>query len=127
MATPNIQLSAAADTRSPLQKIFSSTNLVLFMVCLMYGLTYIDRINVNTAGPSISHDLHLSTVQLGWVFSAFGWAYLALQVWGGWLSDKFGAPHAHRLRNHLGRFHHVDWPGWQFHGIDRVPRDSWLG
>ncbi len=21
------------------------------MVCLMYGLTYIDRINVNTAGP----------------------------------------------------------------------------
>ncbi len=25
------------------------------------------------------------------MFSAFGWAYLALQVWGGWLSDKFGA------------------------------------
>jgi len=91
MATPNSTLSAVADTRSPLQKIFSSTNLVLFMVCLMYGLTYIDRINVNTAGPSIQHDLHLSTTQLGWVFSAFGWAYLALQVWGGWLSDKFGA------------------------------------
>ena len=61
------------------------------MVCLMYGLTYIDRINVNTAGPSLQRDLHLSTVQLGWVFSAFGWAYLALQVWGGWLSDRFGA------------------------------------
>ena len=91
MATPNTKLSAAADARSPLQKIFSSTNLVLFMVCLMYGLTYIDRINVNTAGPSIQQDLHLSTIQLGWVFSAFGWAYLALQVWGGWLSDKFGA------------------------------------
>jgi MFS family permease len=91
MATPNTRLSAVADTRSPLQKIFSSTNLVLFMVCLMYGLTYIDRINVNTAGPSIQRDLHLSTIQLGWVFSAFGWAYLALQVWGGWLSDKFGA------------------------------------
>jgi sugar phosphate permease len=45
---------------------------VLFMVCQMYGLTYIDRINVNTAGPSFAHDLHLSTVQLGWVFSAFG-------------------------------------------------------
>jgi MFS family permease len=46
---------------------------------------------VNTAGPSIQRDLHLSTVQLGWVFSAFGWAYLVLQVWGGWLSDRFGA------------------------------------
>jgi MFS family permease len=91
MATPDIKLSIATDARSPVQKIFSSTNLVLFMVCLMYGLTYIDRINVNTAGPSIQKDLHLSTTQLGWVFSAFGWAYLALQVWGGWLSDKFGA------------------------------------
>ena len=91
MATPNTKVATVADARSPLQKIFSSTNLVLFMVCLMYGLTYIDRINVNTAGPSIQRDLHLSTVQLGWVFSAFGWAYLALQVWGGWLSDKFGA------------------------------------
>ena len=91
MATPNTKLAAVADARSPLQKIFSSTNLVLFMVCLMYGLTYIDTINVNTAGPSIQRDLHINTVQMGWVFSAFGWAYLALQVWGGWLSDKFGA------------------------------------
>jgi len=82
MATPNTKLATSADTRSPFRRVFSSTNLVLFMVCLMYGLTYIDRINVNTAGPSIQRDLHLSTVQLGWVFSAFGWAYLALQVWG---------------------------------------------
>jgi len=80
MATPDTKLSIATDARSPIQKIFSSTNLVLFMVCLMYGLTYIDRINVNTAGPSIQKDRHLSTTQLGWVFSAFGWAYLALQV-----------------------------------------------
>src|SRR5215467_1943260 len=91
MATPNTRLANAADTRSYFQRIFSSTNLVLFMVCLMYGLTYIDRINVNTAGPSLQRDLHLSTVRLGWVFSAFGWAYLALQVHGGWLSDRFGA------------------------------------
>jgi sugar phosphate permease len=80
-----------AERRSAFQRMFSSTNLVLVMVCLMYALTYIDRINVNTAGPVFSKDLHLSTVELGWVFSAFGWAYLALQVWGGWLSDRFGA------------------------------------
>jgi MFS family permease len=72
-------------------RLFSATNIVLFLVCLMYGLTYIDRINVNTAGPVFQHDLHLSTVQLGWVFSAFGWAYLVLQVSGGWFSDRFGA------------------------------------
>jgi len=65
--------------------------MVLLMICLMYALTYIDRINVNTAGPVFQKELHLSPSELGWVFSAFGWAYLALQVWGGWLSDRFGA------------------------------------
>jgi sugar phosphate permease len=91
MSTFQTSPAPVAQRRSAVQRIFSSTNLVLFMVCLMYGLTYIDRINVNTAGPVFQKDLHLSTVQLGWVFSAFGWAYLALQVWGGWLSDRFGA------------------------------------
>jgi len=60
----------------------------------MYALTYIDRINMNTAGPVMRKDLHLNDIQLGWVFSAFGWAYLALQVWGGWVSDRFGARRA---------------------------------
>jgi MFS family permease len=93
MAASDSKIAPPALAGQPtlLGRIFSSTNLVLFMVCLMYGLTYIDRINVNTAGPSLQSELHLNTAQLGWVFSAFGWAYLALQVWGGWLSDRFGA------------------------------------
>ena len=91
MSTFQTTPTPVAERRSAGQRIFSSTNLVLVMVCLMYALTYIDRINVNTAGPVFQKDLHLSTVELGWVFSAFGWAYLALQVWGGWLSDRFGA------------------------------------
>src|SRR5260370_35867509 len=71
--------------------IFSASNLVLFLVCLMYGLTYIDRINVNTAGPVLQKDLHLDASQLGWVFSAFGWAYVCLEVSGGWVRGRFGA------------------------------------
>lgn len=76
------------------ERVFSATKNVLWLICLMYALTYIDRINVNTAGPVFQKDLHLSTYQLGWVFSAFGWAYLCLQVSGGWLSDRFGARRA---------------------------------
>src|SRR5215472_1579028 len=73
--------------------VFSTGNIVLFLVCLMYGLTYIDRINVNTASLvfALPKELNLDAKHLGWVFSAFGWAYLALQVHGGWLSDRFGA------------------------------------
>src|SRR6516225_591629 len=82
---------SAAPTRSG---VFSASNTVLFLVCLMYGLTYIDRINVNTAGPVLQKDLHLDASQLGWVFSAFGWAYVCLQVSGGGVSDRFGARRA---------------------------------
>lgn len=91
MATPTLKSDSSPESAATLRRIFSTPNMVLFLVCLMYGLTYIDRINVNTAGPVFQKDLHLSTSQLGWVFSAFGWAYLALQVSGGWFSDRFGA------------------------------------
>lgn len=93
MATASTNSSAAQGSNQQ-KSILSSTKVVLFMVCLMYALTYIDRINVNTAGPVFQKDLHLNTYQLGWVFSAFGWAYLCLQVSGGWLSDRFGARRA---------------------------------
>jgi len=76
------------------KRVLSASNNVLWLVCLMYALTYIDRVSVNTAGPVFQKELHLSTYQLGWVFSAFGWAYLCLQVSGGWLSDRFGARRA---------------------------------
>ena len=29
--------------------------------------------------------------RLGYIFSAFGWAYLLMQIPGGWLLDKFGS------------------------------------
>jgi sugar phosphate permease len=86
MATP-----AVKPNRDLLPRVFTAPNFVLFLVCVMYALTYIDRVNVNTAGPVLQKDLHLDPSQLGWIFSAFGWAYVCLQVSGGWLSDRFGA------------------------------------
>jgi MFS family permease len=69
----------------------SATRHVLLLLCLMYGLTYIDRLNVSTAGPKFSQELHLNNAQVGLVFSAFAYAYLPLQIFGGWISDRFGA------------------------------------
>src|SRR5215471_3068603 len=91
MVTPALKSDSASPDPGPLERVFSAPNMVLFLVCLMYALTYIDRINVNTAGPVLQKELHLDPSRLGWVFSAFGWAYLCLQVSGGWLSDRFGA------------------------------------
>src|SRR5580692_3195662 len=69
----------------------SATKYVLFLICLMYGLTYIDRVNVSTASSVFKQDLHLSNTQVGLVFSAFAYPYLIFQIIGGWLSDRFGA------------------------------------
>jgi MFS family permease len=57
----------------------------------MYGITYIDRVNVSTASSAFKQELHLSNTQVGLVFSAFAYPYLIFQIIGGWLSDRFGA------------------------------------
>jgi MFS family permease len=68
-----------------------ATAWVLLLLCLMYGITYIDRVNIATAAGSIQKEFGLNNAQYGFAFGAFGWAYLALQISGGWFADRFGA------------------------------------
>ena len=69
----------------------SATTVVLVLLCLMYGITYIDRVNVSTAALVFKQDLNLTNVQVGLVFSAFAYPYVIFTSFGGWLSDRFGA------------------------------------
>jgi len=69
---------------------FKPTHVVLAMLCIMYFITYIDRVNISTAASEIQKELHLSNTQLGLVFSAFAYPYLLFQVIGGWVGDRFG-------------------------------------
>jgi MFS family permease len=64
---------------------------VLLLLCLMYFITYIDRVNVSSAAAAFKAELGLSNTQLGLVFSAFAYPYLVFQIIGGWFGDKFGA------------------------------------
>src|SRR5437868_1619332 len=64
----------------------SASGFVLFLLCLMYLITYIDRVNIATAAEPIRKEFHLSDTKLGLAFSAFGYAYLLLQVFGGWIA-----------------------------------------
>src|SRR5579872_5000714 len=75
-------------------RLFSATSVVLFLLCLMYGITYVDRVNVSTAASVFKQELHLSNTQVGFIFSAFAYPYLVFQVIGGWVSDRFGARRA---------------------------------
>jgi len=63
---------------------------MLFLLCLMYFIAYIDRVNISVAAPALRHELGLTPIQLGFVFSAFAYPYAGMQIVGGWLSDRFG-------------------------------------
>src|SRR5437764_1504872 len=66
------------------------TDLVLGLLCLMYLITYVDRVNIATAADSIRRELRLTNTQLGLLQSAFGYPYLLCQIFGGWIGDRFG-------------------------------------
>src|SRR5260221_5531811 len=69
----------------------SVSNMVLTIICLMYLILYVDRVNISTAAPLIKADLNLSNTQLGLAFSAFAYPYALFQLIGGYFGDKFGA------------------------------------
>jgi MFS transporter, ACS family, glucarate transporter len=71
-------------------KLLRPTRMVLVLLCLMYAITYMDRVNVSTASVGFGKDFHLSRTEIGLVFSAFAYPYLIFQVIGGWVSDRFG-------------------------------------
>jgi MFS family permease len=53
-------------------------------------ITYIDRVCISQAAPSIRADLGLSAIEMGWAFTAFAWAYALFEIPGGWLGDRIG-------------------------------------
>ena len=69
---------------------FSVSNTVLLIICVMYLILYVDRVNISTAAPLIKADLGLTNTQLGLAFSAFAYPYALLQLLGGYFGDKFG-------------------------------------
>lgn len=62
---------------------------VLALIFINIVINYMDRSNISVAATHMSKDLKLSTVQMGLIFSAFGWVYAALQIPSGYLVDRF--------------------------------------
>jgi ACS family glucarate transporter-like MFS transporter len=64
------------------------------IVAMLFAVTmvnYADRATIAIAGPVMSKELGFSPVQMGFIFSAFGWSYVIGQLPGGWLLDRFGS------------------------------------
>jgi MFS family permease len=68
----------------------SLSSQVLIVLCLMYLVMYIDRVNIATVAPRMTADLGLNNTQFGLAISAFSYPYALFQLIGGWVSDRFG-------------------------------------
>jgi ACS family glucarate transporter-like MFS transporter len=53
-------------------------------------LSYLDRACISQAAPMIARDLHFNAIQMGYIFSAFGLTYAAMEIPSGWLIDRYG-------------------------------------
>ena len=53
-------------------------------------VNYFDRISLSVAAPQLQQEFHLSTGDIGLLFSAFFWAYALLQIPTGVVLDRFG-------------------------------------
>ena len=53
---------------------------ILGLICLMYLITYLDRVNISTAAPAISQEFGFNKITMGAIFSAFVWAYALFQA-----------------------------------------------
>lgn len=68
----------------------SAPVIVLGLLCLMYLITYIDRVNTGTAGQEIRRAFNLTNLQLGHILSAWAYPYALFQIFGGWIGDRWG-------------------------------------
>jgi len=64
---------------------------VIFFAITLSVITYIDRVCISQAAPNMRADLGLTSVQMGYAFAFFTWAYALFEIPGGWLGDRFGA------------------------------------
>ncbi|PZU08779.1 MFS transporter [Sphingomonas sp.] len=85
-------LSAAAEIDSQPAAVRPTRvrHVVLWLTVLAYLITYMDRVVISTAAPSIQAEYGFSLVTMGWIFASFQFAYAIFQIPGGWLGDRFG-------------------------------------
>lgn len=63
---------------------------LLYFACALSVITYIDRVCIASSAPVIRAELGLDAVHMGWIFSAFTFAYALFEIPTGWMADVFG-------------------------------------
>src|ERR1039457_2281475 len=63
---------------------------ILAMLVGFSVTSYIMRVNITIAGDPIMHESNITPVQLGWIFSAFGFSHTLFMTPAGVYLDRYG-------------------------------------
>ncbi|MFL0167438.1 MFS transporter [Candidatus Clostridium helianthi] len=63
---------------------------VLFLICIITFINYLDRANISVAAPFISSDMGFDAAKMGLIFSAMSWSYTCVQIPCGWVLERLG-------------------------------------
>lgn len=77
---------ATVAQRDPASRTASA---LVFLLGTAVFLNYVDRGAIGIAAPLMKSELHLSEEAYGVAFSAFFWIYAPIQLFVGWLCDRF--------------------------------------
>ncbi|RQS33886.1 MFS transporter [Burkholderia sp. Bp8990] len=64
---------------------------ILALIFVITTLNYADRATLSVTGSAMRGEFGFDAVKMGYIFSAFSWAYVLCQIPAGWLLDRFGA------------------------------------
>jgi sugar phosphate permease len=76
------------------QRPTRARHIVLWLTVMVYMITYMDRVVLSTATPSIMKEFGFSVSTMGVIAGAFNISYALFQVPGGLFGDRFGARRA---------------------------------
>lgn len=86
----HVEAQTCVDAENP-RRIANAHTLVTTLLCVLFAIMYLDRVNISAAAGSVKNHFELTNAQMGFAFSAFSWAYLASVLFGGWAARKYGA------------------------------------
>jgi MFS family permease len=86
-----MQKSQGRSESALIRPFFDAHATVTALLCVLFAIMYLDRVNVSAAAASLQAHFGLNNTELGLTFSAFSWAYLGSVLLGGWGARRFGA------------------------------------
>lgn len=84
-------MNSYSQAAESVQKRTNARYWIVVMLFIVTSFNYGDRATLSIAGSAMAKDIGLDPVGLGYIFSAFSWAYVIGQIPGGWLLDRFGS------------------------------------